>query len=67
MQRTRAKVSFEYFSDDLFSKSLIYQECLHQFGEFPYIKFSSPASIYTLCSLALDNPSSGRTKKPRFL
>eukprot|EP01126_Amoeba_proteus_P061080 TRINITY_DN8158_c0_g1_i2.p1 TRINITY_DN8158_c0_g1~~TRINITY_DN8158_c0_g1_i2.p1 ORF type:complete len:269 (-),score=72.73 TRINITY_DN8158_c0_g1_i2:72-878(-) len=41
------------------SKELIYQECLHQFGEFPYIKFSSPASLHMLCLLALDNPCSG--------
>jgi len=41
------------------SKQLIYQECLHQFAEFPFIKFSSPASVHTLCMLALDNPNSG--------
>jgi len=37
------------------SKELIYQECLHNFAEFDYIKLSSPAPIKTLCMLALDS------------
>jgi DNA mismatch repair protein MLH1 len=40
------------------SKELMYQECLQNFGEFDYIKLSSPTPIYTLCMLALDAPGS---------
>jgi DNA mismatch repair protein MLH1 len=53
---------FSFVCDQIvlvFSKEFIYQECLHKFGEFTQIKFSTAAPIHTLCMLALDCPGSG--------
>jgi len=40
------------------SKELIYQECLHNFAEFDYIKLSSPVPIKPLAVIALNSATS---------
>jgi len=45
----------------MLSRQLIYQEVLHNFREFDYIKLSAPAPIKALVIMALENPSSGWT------
>jgi len=45
----------------LLSKELIYQECLHNFGEFEVIKLKEPCKIMELILFGLELPSSGWT------